>query len=261
MSPPALAWVCRVDESALLAAVPQGIRELAPGELARLRRLRMPRRRRQFLTGHVLARLAVRHWLVEADLEGAAWSLDQAADGRPELRVAEAGPAGVGLAGAGLSIAHSGDRVAVLVAPVVGCGVDVEAGPASPYLAELMLEPHERPELLRHDRAALARRRWVLREAYAKASGVPLDDLPRVVLGEVVLGEGVLGEVVLGGGVLGDAALSGVPAGGRRWDVHTWQDEGADLAVVLESVPDGAIPQLVVRRGLDVRPLSDAVPG
>lgn len=244
MTADALAWLCRVDEPALLAAVPAGIRELGPGELARLRRLRMPHRRRQFLTGHVLARLAVRQWLVESGLEGAGWSLDQAADGRPELRVAAAGPAGVGL-----SIAHSGDRVAVLVAPVAGCGVDVEAGPVSPYLTGLMLEAREHAELPQADRALAARRRWVLREAYAKASGAPLDEVPRA---------------VLGGGGSDDRVRGVMTAGGRRWEVHAWQHDGAHLAAVWEAGADrgwgaeAGAARLVVRAGLDRR--ADAVP-
>jgi len=134
---------------------------LDAGEQARLQGMSSPRRRRQFLAGHGLARQ-----LAEAVTGRPAgewrWQVD---DGQRRRLVHGCGEALF------VSVSHSGDRVAAAVGRRA-LGLDLECDPRErdwPALARSLFEPGV-ARRVGADPAAF-RRAWALAEAEAKRSG------------------------------------------------------------------------------------------
>ena len=145
---------------------------MGAAEMARLAAMRSPKRRRQFLAGHWLARA------MAAELTGthpAEWVLIAASQGAPELRLrgTDAAP------GIHLSLSHSGEIVVAAVASFP-LGIDVEsAGRVRDWLALAahVFAPEECEQLLQlpaTDREQLFYRYWTLKEARGKRDGTGL---------------------------------------------------------------------------------------
>jgi 4'-phosphopantetheinyl transferase len=141
---------------------------LDAGDRRRFEAMTSPRRRQQFVAGRQLART------LAAALHGDAaedWGVETTATGAPRL-VSRRRPD----AGLHVSIAHSADRVACVVAPVA-IGIDLEAAPRPRdllALAGFVFPPGVRDELAALDaqaRQAAFYRTWALAEAHGKRSG------------------------------------------------------------------------------------------
>ena len=142
---------------------------MGAAEMARLTAMGSPKRRRQFIAGHWLARA------MAAEMTGthpADWLLVAAAHGAPELRLRGTDAA----QGIHLSLSHSGDVVAAAVASFP-LGIDVEsAGRVRDWLAlaAYVFAPEECEQLLQlpaTDREQLFYRYWTLKEAHGKREG------------------------------------------------------------------------------------------
>src|SRR5438067_1875775 len=152
---------------------------LAPSERDTHARLAVPKRRREWLAGRVIAKelvrrrhglhgaAALRRIAIEAPQEGPS-------KGKPRYRIDDAPGA------FDLSISHSGDVAiaALAVSEDERIGIDVEQiAPREASFEELALSPHERDDIagLSGEARALAiTERWVLKEALAKALGTGL---------------------------------------------------------------------------------------
>ncbi|WP_062204946.1 4'-phosphopantetheinyl transferase superfamily protein [Streptomyces sp. NBRC 109706] len=168
-------WAAPDDADPALRAL------LAPDELARLDRYRLPAAGRSYLTGRALLRLVLGRRLglparrvpLRSDCQDCAGP-----HGRPRLPDRHAG--------LGLSVSHSGARVGVAVGPApLGLDIaridrDLDLSPDSALLASA-LAPDEARALLRLDpgaRAAAFARVWARKEATLKALGVGLTRPP-----------------------------------------------------------------------------------
>jgi 4'-phosphopantetheinyl transferase len=143
-----------------------GERMLAEEERARMARMLMPRRRRQFLAGRLLCRHALS---VRTGHPADGWRFPVDAYGRPEPRP--------GRYGVRFNVSHTDGLVVCAVTGGAACGVDVE-GPLSEESAAHVarfFSPAERLELAalpRAERAERTRELWVLKEAYLKGLGI-----------------------------------------------------------------------------------------
>jgi 4'-phosphopantetheinyl transferase len=159
-------------EPLLLATTP--LHWLSPLETYRLEQFRRPADQQRFATGRVVARAAAARLLgtTPAEVSIAVGPADGPTPGRPSIDGCEWS----------LSIAHSGSRVLVALAPIGSVGVDVEQLPDDPtVLAGIRdaVPAAEAPTAGWTDPLFL--RSWVRREAVLKAVGVgllaPRDDL------------------------------------------------------------------------------------
>ena len=156
------------DDAALLAACET---LLGASERRRLATFHAPLRRREFLLGHALARLALTHR--RAHVAPREWQLGVGGEGRPQARAAHTGaPA--------LSIAHTRGLLLAAVADDGEVGVDVEwcgRRPRALALAERFFAAPEVADIRARPAAAQAERFlafWTMKEAYLKARGVGL---------------------------------------------------------------------------------------
>ncbi|MFJ7073645.1 4'-phosphopantetheinyl transferase family protein [Streptomyces sp. NPDC098781] len=143
-----------------------GERLLTDEERARMARMLMPRRRRQFLAGRLLCRHALSARTGHPE-DG--WHFPVDAYGRPEPR-----PDWYGVR---FNVSHTDGLVVCAVTDGAACGVDVE-GPLSEESAAHVarfFSPAERAELDALGPAERPRRTgelWVLKEAYLKGLGI-----------------------------------------------------------------------------------------
>ncbi len=140
---------------------------LTPEERARRDRFRRPEDQDRFRLGRALCRLALARRL---DRPAADIGLEIGPRGRPFLRGAPDGP--------WFNLSHSGDIVALAVAPVAEIGVDVEQVDRlhdSAQIAARVCTDAEQSALQAHPpqaRAELFAALWTLKEAYMKATGM-----------------------------------------------------------------------------------------
>ncbi|MBT0963225.1 4'-phosphopantetheinyl transferase family protein [Denitromonas iodatirespirans] len=137
---------------------------LSADELPRLQAMSSNRRRTQFCAGRALLRLALGH---VRGLPPQPWPfmLD---DGRPVLAGRQAPQ---------LSLSHSGGHVACAISLTGRCGIDLQAdtGRSPRGIADTFFAPADVDWLERQpDFARAFQALWVLKEAWAKASGEPL---------------------------------------------------------------------------------------
>lgn len=164
-----LADTGEADDVALLAACEA---LLDDGEHRRLAALKATSRRREFVLGHALARIAMTR-RVES-VAPAAWRLGAGVGGRPEASALD------GSSGPALSIAHTRGLLVVAVASAGEVGVDVEWCGREPHalaLAERFFATAEVADLRARSEAAQVERflaLWTMKEAYLKARGVGL---------------------------------------------------------------------------------------
>lgn len=147
----------------------RALADLAESERARARRFRRQRDRDMYVAAHAL----LRRWVGDA-LEFAPAELVFTDDPgqRPELR--EPGPRGLVF-----NLSHTRDRVALILARGLACGVDVEhvdRGIDPDELAARVYAPSERAWLAASEGTAQKRDRffrlWTVKEAYSKARGL-----------------------------------------------------------------------------------------
>ena len=146
-------WWARTDE-----LLPEHFRLLPPGDVARLERFRRPADRARGALAAVLSRLAVAELMhVQAAAVEVTRHCARCGGAHGKMRV---------VGGPEVSVAHSGDVVAVATSTAAPVGVDVE------FLGRL-------PRLAGDHAAQLTM--WTRREAVAKATGdgleAPLDDI------------------------------------------------------------------------------------
>lgn len=165
--PEALARLGVWELEPTLAQMPVALDWLCPDEHERVRELRHPRRRGQFLAAHWQVRqlLAIHFGGQPAD-----WAVQRSKSGAPQvLRAGCPGPWQV-------SLAHSGSLLACAVAGQA-IGIDLEHAPRARdflALARTLYDPQTCSAWQRLDAAALRHaflRRWTLDEAHAKARG------------------------------------------------------------------------------------------
>ncbi|MFE5812815.1 4'-phosphopantetheinyl transferase family protein [Streptomyces sp. NPDC056479] len=143
-----------------------GERLLDEEERARMARMLMPRRRRQFLAGRLLCRHALS---MRTGHPRDGWRFPVDEFGRPEPR-----PDRYGVR---FNVSHTDGLVVCAVTDGAACGVDVE-GPlpeeSAAHVARFF-SPTERAELAAlppDERADRTRELWVLKEAYLKGLGI-----------------------------------------------------------------------------------------
>jgi len=144
---------------------------LNSSEQERLAAISAPRRRRQFLAGHWLAReIAAEYGGGDSD----DWDIVSSDSGAPML-VSRDGSRGM----LQLSLTHSGDRIASAVARQA-IGLDLEFNPRPrdlAALAQFVFSPEENAALRalsESEFAAAFYRCWTLKEAYGKRQGTGL---------------------------------------------------------------------------------------
>lgn len=171
-SPPGRIFVAALATAAA-AAEASASGWLTAAETVRLAAMSSPGRRRQFLAGHWLARVAAGEYL-RVEIDGC--SLVQADDGSPRLQVDDRD------SGWHVSLSHSGEWVACALAPSP-VGVDLELPRRQRDIAGVAAfafspEECERLAALPDDsRADEFHRLWSLKEARGKRTGEGL--LPR----------------------------------------------------------------------------------
>lgn len=137
---------------------------LCADERERLQAMASPRRRAQFCAGRALLRLALGH-LRAAPAQPWPFMLE---DGRPVLSDPQAPQ---------LSLSHSGNHVACAIGHAGRCGVDlqIDTGRSNRGIADTFFAPAD-VDWLQHqaDATRAFRELWVLKEAWAKASGKAL---------------------------------------------------------------------------------------
>lgn len=137
---------------------------LSADEHARLQAMGSARRRRQFSAGRRLLRHALSHHSAATPAD--AWPL-VLHDARPVLATDD---------GLCFSLSHSGDHLACIIGRDTPCGIDVQArrdGTAA--IAREFFDAHANTWLRRQpDPDHAFHQLWVLKEAWAKATGTPL---------------------------------------------------------------------------------------
>ncbi|MGY6026527.1 4'-phosphopantetheinyl transferase family protein [Streptomyces spinosirectus] len=159
-------WLLPEAAAADFVAHMGGERLLCQDERARMARMLMPRRRRQFLAGRLLCRHALS---VRTGHPPDGWRFPVNAFGRPEPEP--------GRYGVRFNLSHTDGLVVCAVTDGAACGADVEGPLAEESAAHVarFFSPAERAELAalpQAERAARTGELWVLKEAYLKALGI-----------------------------------------------------------------------------------------
>jgi 4'-phosphopantetheinyl transferase len=159
-------WLLPEPAAAAFVERVGGERLLGEDERARMARMLMPRRRRQFLAGRLLCRHAL-SMRTGHPLGGWRFPVDEF--GRPEPEP--------GRYGVRFNVSHTDGLVVCAVTDGAACGVDVEGPLAEESAAHVarFFSPAERAELAALPATERARRTgelWVLKEAYLKGLGI-----------------------------------------------------------------------------------------
>jgi phosphopantetheinyl transferase len=157
-------WIAPVLDGTMLGSV---VADLGIEERARCERIRHKGARERFLTGRAMAKFALCD-ATSGYVRPSDWRIETAATGKPVVRA----PRG----SFGISIAHSGDMVAVAMCPDGDVGVDIErldeenAGePLSFVLSSA--DARKLAACEPRDRAREFLKLWTMKEALAKRSG------------------------------------------------------------------------------------------
>ena len=199
---------------------------LSPEELERARRFRSSERRRQFLGGRVLLRMALGACL---QCEPASVCLSVDADGKPALRKTEF-PLDITV-----SISHSGDLALCVLGRGRAVGIDVEKVVERshlPRVARRLFTPSECAAwsaLPEDQRLAGFYRCWTSKEAYLKALGDPR----RSLMAEVETEADPMAPAV-------QVRTIGEGARRRMWTFHSFAPAEGYLAT---AVAEGDAPQ------------------
>ena len=152
---------------------------LAPAERQVLQQLRFPKRRREWFSGRVAGKAAVRRLLADENRpvpEPAQIEILSSQDGRPVVRVIGANPDTEVI---GVSISHAGEIAAVagfLRSKAGPVGLDLEPlQEIEPPIDAIAFTPRERRAMAPPaDRARLVLHLWTAKEAVLKAAGLGL---------------------------------------------------------------------------------------